>query len=414
MRSRTGVVALIAVAPVLLAACGQSSKVAPAAALPTQLVGNVEQLQPGSLTGQDISAAQRAFGLALLSRVCGKDGPNTLISPASAADALGLLDAAAGGATATAMSKLLRLPVWGPAVVAAVHDHHATLAALSAGKGDTLRTSNRVWPTVGNPPTAGYLNDVRTAYDAQLQTVDFLHHAAAATDTINKQVGLDTDGLIPKLFDSPLDRKTVAVLTNAMVLKAHWSSPLLVQQAKSAFRTATGGRSSVLQMDSTEPSAYTAVGGWQAAQLPYVSGTMDAVAILPPTKAAACALPTTAQLARLTAASTQRTEVTLPQMHLDQQHDLLAVLTAMGLPSAGDYSGLGGSQVTEVVQKDVMTVDQLGTVAAAATGIAVAASSESPGPAHHLTFDRPFLLLLQDTRTHTPLFLASIGDASMT
>lgn len=31
-----------------------------------------------------------------------------------------------------------------------------------------------------------------------------------------------------------------------------------------------------------------------------------------------------------------------------------------------------------------------------------------------MTLDRPFLLLLEDTATHTPLFLASIGDPSTT
>jgi serine protease inhibitor len=35
-------------------------------------------------------------------------------------------------------------------------------------------------------------------------------------------------------------------------------------------------------------------------------------------------------------------------------------------------------------------------------------------PPRRLTFDRPFLLLLEDTGTHTPLFLASIGDPSTT
>ncbi|BEP16226.1 hypothetical protein acdb102_45370 [Acidothermaceae bacterium B102] len=58
-----------------------------------------------------------------------------------------------------------------------------------------------------------------------------------------------------------------------------------------------------------------------------------------------------------------------------------------------------------------MTVDHRGTVAAAATGISGSATAAAP-PVHHLTFDRPYLLLLEDTATHTPLFLASIGDPS--
>jgi serpin B len=405
VRTRTAAVALA----LAVTGCGSATTAAP---LATQLVGNVETLQPGTLTAQDVSASQTAFGLSLMAHVCGKDGPNTLISPASAADALGLLDAAAAGSTAKAMARLLHLPVWGPAVVSAVHDHHDALAALGTGTGDTLRTSNRVWPAVSIHPTAAYLDDVRTAYDAQLKTLNFDKQAQRSTDTINAQVSKDTDGLIPKLFDSALDPSTTAVLTNAMVLKALWSTPFTAQQALSPFTTASDKPSKVTQMDSNTLTAYTSAAGWQASQLPYVSGTLAAVAILPPKAAKACTLPTATQLATLIGTSTGLASVTMPRLHLDQTHDLRATLASMGLPiTDGDYAGLGSSDVSDVVQKDVLKVDELGTVAAAATGIAMAAASASPlTPPHRLTFDRPYLLLLEDTATHTPLFLASIGD----
>ena len=51
-----------------------------------------------------------------------------------------------------------------------------------------------------------------------------------------------------------------------------------------------------------------------------------------------------------------------------------------------------------------MKVNQQGTKAAAATGIAITDSLRVGGQT--VTFDRPFLLLLEDTATHTPLFLA--------
>jgi serpin B len=56
-----------------------------------------------------------------------------------------------------------------------------------------------------------------------------------------------------------------------------------------------------------------------------------------------------------------------------------------------------------------MDVDQLGTTAAAATGIAIGASGIA-GNIVTLNFDRPFLLMLEDTATRTPLFLARIAD----
>jgi serpin B len=395
----------------LLAGCGQAKSVAPRA-IPAVLAGQVEQLEPGTLTGQDVAVAQQQFGLDLMAKLCGKDGPNTIVSPASAADALGLLDASAAGDTVNALAALLHLPVWSPAVVAAVHDHRVALDGLATGNGDTLRGSNRVWPSVGNQPTSHYLDDVRTAYGASLHTLDFEHQAQVATDTINQQVANDTDGLIPKLFDQPVDPTTTAVLTNAIVLKAQWQEPFLLRQAQSPFATSTGPQQ-VHLMDSAKPADYSSAGGWQAAQIPYGSGTLQAVAILPPKGATGCALPTTAELNALTQTTNGQTAVALPRMHLDQTHDLLKTFGEMGLPLIGDYPGLGASRVTGVVQKDVMTVDELGTVAAGATGVVVAGSAESQ-PDHALSFDRPFLLLLQDVATHTPLFLASVGDPSST
>lgn len=56
-----------------------------------------------------------------------------------------------------------------------------------------------------------------------------------------------------------------------------------------------------------------------------------------------------------------------------------------------------------------MDVTPAGTTAAAATGVAVG-SAELVGPAATLTFNRPFLLLLEDTASHAPLFLARIAD----
>jgi serpin B len=112
--------------------------------------------------------------------------------------------------------------------------------------------------------------------------------------------------------------------------------------------------------------------------------------------------------------STESAGVRLPRLHLSQTWDnLQAPLAAMGLPLSGDYTGLGpaDSQISEVVQQDTMDMTPAGTTAAAATGIAVG-TAEAAGPPLTLTFNRPFLLVLEDTATHTPLFLAQVSDPS--
>ena len=83
----------------------------------------------------------------------------------------------------------------------------------------------------------------------------------------------------------------------------------------------------------------------------------------------------------------------------------------MGLPLDGDYTGLGAAdtQISELVQQVTMDVTPAGTTAAAATGVAVG-TAERAAPPLTLAFTRPFLLLLEDTATHTPLFLAQVTN----
>jgi len=99
----------------------------------------------------------------------------------------------------------------------------------------------------------------------------------------------------------------------------------------------------------------------------------------------------------------------MPQFHLARTNELLNVLTQEGLRPGGDYTGLSsGAHVSDLVQKVDISVDKNGTTAAAATGLALATSARISRT--HITLDRPFLFLVTDTTTNTPLFLTRVAD----
>jgi serpin B len=112
----------------------------------------------------------------------------------------------------------------------------------------------------------------------------------------------------------------------------------------------------------------------------------------------------------LTSGVSTEAGVVLPKLDVSQSMSLTQPLRAMGLPLSGDYSGLGprDDTISEVVQKVVMTVDEQGTKAAAATGVGVEMSAARLLPV--VTFNRPFLMVIEDTSTHTPLFVARVAD----
>lgn len=378
----------------------------PTGATPAVYKGHLEALHPGSVSPADLGAADQAFGLRLLHDVCATDpGKNTVLSPASATQALGMMQTGAAGATRAALSTLLHRPVYGPAVIAAEHARTAQLRKVPG-----LSTSNRLFTQSGITPQQGTLNDLRTAYNAQLLTVDFAGRPKASTDTINHLVSGDTHGLIPQLFDQPLGTSTVAVLTNAVYLKAQWQTPFQ-PAVPGTFSTADGTRIAVPTLKSQDADAPSAsVGGWQSVQLPYVHRQRTAYALLPPANAKTCAMPdTTTFTALLRPKAENMATVSMPQFHLTQTNPLLKVLTSEGFKPRGNYAGFSPDvYVSQVVQKVDISVDENGTTAAAATGGSFAMSARTSNT--HINLDRPFLFLVTDTATHTPLFLTRVTD----
>ncbi|HEX4017739.1 MAG TPA: serpin family protein [Frankiaceae bacterium] len=368
-----------------------------------QLVGTVQPVKLGSISAADIGSAQTAFGLDLLARRCtAAPTANDVLSPASASLALSMLDTGAVGSTRAAVNKLLHLPSWSPQLIAALHDEHQALTTLKQ-----LKVSNRLYSQLGITPKQQVLDDLATAEGAGLQLLNFAREPGQATDAINQHVDADTKALIKKLFDTPLPSNTTTVLTNAIYLDAAWAAPFN-PASDATFRTASGSNVSVPLMSSQEDfGQYRTSGGWSSVTLPYTGGKLEAVVLMPsgPT-AAPCAAVTPQQLTALTTGTSSQITVQMPKLDLSQTSHLTDELAALGLPLSGDYSGFGSSGVvSDVVQKTVLQVDERGTKAAAATGIAMAASAHSP-----FTVDRPYLLLIRDTATGTPLFLARISD----
>src|SRR5688500_6343254 len=158
-----------------LAACGT------AGATPDVHQGRARAVSLGSLTAQDVAAAQTAFGVDLLHALCGSpaDG-NVLVSPTSAAEALSLLHPAAGGGTAESIGRMLHLPEWSPDLVAAAQEHTRALAGLAhdgdlddEDAPDSLRMTNRPWTRTGLEPDPAYLDDLATAFGGDVRSLDF-------------------------------------------------------------------------------------------------------------------------------------------------------------------------------------------------------------------------------------------------
>ena len=106
----------------------------------------------------------------------------------------------------------------------------------------------------------------------------------------------------------------------------------------------------------------------------------------------------------------------LPRFELAWEKQLNDVLIALGMDAAfdaarADFSRMvqnGGVYIDEVKQKSFIAVDEKGTEAAAATGVAVLEAAASP----EIRFDRPFVFAIRERLSGTLLFLGVLNDPS--
>lgn len=212
------------------------------------------------------------------------------------------------------------------------------------------------------------------------------------------------------------------MLVNTVFFKASWRDQFPKHlTADRAFTKLDGAQVMVPTMNHPQLGLRQGrVDGVDIIELPYKGDEVSMLLLVPP----AGALPafeaslTGAKLSTLTK-TLARTEVSLslPRFKARNATNMKDVLMSLGLTSAfsssADFSGIDGTRslsISEVVHEAVVTTDETGSEAAAATAVVVTRDAASPTP---LTVDRPFMYLLRHTATGVPLFVGRIGNPSL-
>ncbi len=367
-----------------------------------------EALPPATATG--------SFGLDLMRA----HGPgNLVLSPDSIAAALAMTGMGAAGSTAAQIAATLHLK--GPSAFPAVGDLQRAIAAAqaAAAAGDpespTLEIANGLFLQQGLPFEPSFLSGAEQHFGAAPQTVDFAGDPTGALEAINGWVSERTRGLIPRILDSLPERMALA-LANAVYLKADWEHPFKRSETRSGvFHAAAGARTAEF-MHETEPLPYGAGPGYRALALPYRSSNLSLLVVLPagqPLGSLQHHLDGRA-LARIARGLSARPVIlSLPRFHLDAEAELKGSLEKLGMPAAfseaADFSGITTAvplKIAFVKHAADLTVEEEGTVAAAATVVGAVELSKPAPPrgAVRFTANRPFLFFLRDNRTGAVLF----------
>lgn len=379
---------------------------------------------------RELVAAANAFGFALLERLW-EEGENVFFSPASIAVALLMVANGADEATAAAIRRALRLA--GLSLEGASQAQAELWPALiEEDEAVTLALANSVWVTDALPVAPSFRKRVLASYEAAVENIDF-RQARAAAAAINRWVAAQTEGKIADLLAAADVAEAVMVLVNAIYFRGLWHAPFARMQTRPGpFTRANGSTLPLPMMSNSGPYHYLENDALQMLSLPFGSGRLSLVVLLPrpgrslrQMRARLSAdrwrawmdalLPQPSRYGGWDASLLRRHQregtVVLPRFCLSYRMSLLRHLRALGL-DANRFTRIaaGGEPllIDAVLHQSFLEVNEEGAEAAAATAVTVARSAMVAPRPFRIVVDRPFFCALRDNGSGALLFMGTV------
>jgi serine protease inhibitor len=370
-----------------------------------------------------LSASNNAFAIDLYGQLR-KQGGNLFFSPESISTALAMAYAGARGSTASEMAATLHFTLPPDRL-------HPAMGALlgnlnAAHPGYQLRVADALWAQKDYAFLDDFLKLTTSAYGAGFHPVDFKTAPDAVRLTINQWVEKQTESKIKDLLPPhSVNSATKLVLTNAIYFKGDWQTQFDKSLTKDEdFHLAMAQTIKAPLMHLQDKFRYFNGGTFQALDIPYKSGELSMIVLLPNDAAGLPALEQSIMAANVQQwldrlRPGQKVILTLPKFKMTRQFGLAGTLGAMGMAEAfqqgrADFSGMTGHRdlwISAVIHKAFIDVNEEGTEAAAATGIvmrSMAMTREQPPIVFRA--DHPFVFLIRDNLSGSILFMGRVAD----
>ena len=342
---------------------------------------------------------------------------NIFFSPTSIHLALAMTYGGARGETAAEMARALGFPDDAKTLHAGNHALYEHLVGTGAGKAQ-LSLANSLWPSLDLTLEDSFLNLCLNNYGARPRGLDF-GQTEAARHTINAWVAENTNQMIPELLlPGDLTPDVLLVLANAIHFKGTWLYRFAAEQTRPrSFHTASGEVVQVPTMALEADLAYLQVPGAQVVQMPYSHGNLAMTLVVPDDLQGLAALEGELVVGSLASwldqLRPQGVDLTLPRFEMSRHQALRPLLQELGMKRAfspaADFSGIahGPLFIDNVIHEAAISVDELGTEAAAATAVVM---RKSMNRRPHIRADHPFLFLIRDLESGAILFMGRVSD----
>lgn len=373
------------------------------------------------LSENAVVSGTTAFGIALMRELAPdlKPDENLFLSPYSVSQAMLL---AANGATGKMRSGLLQTLALDTTPLATVNDDSQALMGLLAppehtenGKSSPAyewTVANAVWSNVA--PKQNYANTAARCYGA-----DALRFTGAGA--VNLWASEKTRGAVSQMMDPMLPWRVELLLTNAVCFKGFWESPFSGNDTfdEPFYRIGATKQRPFMHREDRQ-MRWRSGSNYEAVSLPYRGG-VSMIVILPRSGNSATdfavALSPDEWNAMQGGFQPKWIELSLPKFEIEYSALLKKPLESFGVPASGDFSliadPLRDNEITSVIHKTYLRVDEKGSEASAVTmmgppaGFAMPEPKEKPRP---FVVNRPFLCAIVHDATGTILFLGVIND----
>ncbi|XP_007942741.2 alpha-1-antichymotrypsin [Orycteropus afer afer] len=345
---------------------------------------------------------------------------NVIFSPLSISMALAFVSIGARGTTLTEILEGLKFNLT-ETPEAEIHQgfQHLLRTLKRPGEQLQLSTSNAMFVEQHLNVLEKFREEAQALYGAEAFNATF-QDTATAEQLINSYVEKKTQGKIADLV-SGLDPQTVMVLVNYIFFKAKWQHPFDPQDTyKSKFHVSKGKSVNVPMMnieDLDTPYFRDEELSCTVVELKY-TGNASALFILPDEgkmkDVEAMLFPETLRRWRESLQTRRIDELYLPKFSISSNYNLEDVLPQLGMREVfnkqADLSGITGAKnvmVSQVVHKALIDVSEVGTEAAAATGVKITLLSGRIDPLI-VRYNRPFLAVIISGDEGFILFISKI------
>ena len=362
----------------------------------------------------------QTFSYELFKQNMSEDNP--VLSPVSAYLALGMAGTGAKGATLSEFQQVL-----GTDLDCIPHSLMSTLPRNREGMQISL--ANSAWVDDDFEAQKDYLVEIDSFYFSDVYRANL--SAAQTMQDMNAWIDFNTNGLIPKLLEQPLDEEARLALFNTIYFKGQWALGFEKNATKERdFYLADG---TVEQVDMMhlygENLQYVNTKDAVGVVLPYKDEDMVFVALMPAGDESVREMYENMEWSDICDILQQKKKtlcnLQLPKFEVEFEKKLNSSLQEMGLEKAfdevqADLSGMGKSKdgynifIDLVYQKAVVIVDEEGTEAAAVTEIVVDRANciEIAEPPVNIFFNEPFLYMIVDKEKEIPLFMGIMDNPS--